>query len=420
MTFKIIGTADLDKLYCSGSFTKLLTTFVGLSLLAEKYPLGQILDEEGFLDRICINSASRAFLTHFQKLIGSSFTIRDLCTFYSGLPYTFDVSAAEIAAVELGYPFKHHSILEESTFLQMCQHHITPVYPNRCKFHYSELAIIFLGYLLEKIYAVDIESLYQHYIIKKFNLRASVFSRTRPEGFVCQDLSNQYDYPSIAIVDHGFFCYSNGFYTTLRDMQILLENLLTQPVFQYMVDIKHARAASNRLMNGLTVEIRLVGDDIIYGYEGLSCNGCNIWAYSTKYQQGYLTFSQSEEEAYQILYSQWGYDVFDKVPEYTQTFYKKYMQEYINNMSDKAVPPIFQGTYQRVRINDSLLTTSFLVADHFMQIRNPDEIRYDITNLDDVYRIICKDQIHGAKVGLVQAESGQPYMYYDGTLYKKL
>src|SRR5205085_6588951 len=115
------------------------------------------------------------------------------------------------------------------------------------------------------------------------------------------------------ILDHGYFCYSNGFYTTLNDMKILLENFFNNAVFKYMTDIKQARAASNRIMNGLTVELRVVDDDILYGYEGLSFSGCNNWTYSTKYQKGFLTLTNDEEKAYDI-YNQFGYAVFDKAP----------------------------------------------------------------------------------------------------------
>src|SRR4029077_8820235 len=142
---------------------------------------------------------------------------------------------------------------------------------------------------------IKIEDLYQKYIIQKFKLTKSQFSRKRVEGVYTQDLSDHYDYPSIAILDHGYFCYSNGFYTTLNDMKRLLENMLNEDVFHVMTDLSHARAASNRIMNGLTIEMRMAKGDLIYGYEGLSFSGCNLWAYSTKTKEGYITFNNSEE-----------------------------------------------------------------------------------------------------------------------------
>jgi CubicO group peptidase (beta-lactamase class C family) len=253
MTIQIIGTVDLDRLYCAGSFSKLLTTFTTLSLLSETYDLNKILDDENFFDAICNTNESKVFLALFQKTIGSKFTLHDICSFYTGLPYTFDPSEAEIEAVDAGQPYKHHSIPDEKTFLHHCQNLITPVYPNRCKFHYSEISILFLGYLIEKIFDTQFESLYAKYVIEKFKLKNSHFSRQRVKNVFVQDLSESYDLASIAIMDHGYFCYSNGFYTTLNDEKMLLEGLLQDTVFQFMTDIRIARAASNRLMNGLTV-----------------------------------------------------------------------------------------------------------------------------------------------------------------------
>jgi len=289
VTIQIIGPVDKDRLYCSGSFTKFLTTFVSLSLLSEKFELKNSLDDDHFLDTLCVNPEAKNFLHLFQKIIGSRFTIRDICSYYAGLPYTFDLSEKELESVESGNPFKHHAVPDEETFLYLCKNKITPVYSNRCKFHYSEISIIFLGYLIEKIYNVKMEDLYQQYVINPFKLKHSVFSRTRPENVYCQDLSDQYDYPSIAILDHGYFCYSNGYYTTLNDMKILIESMVENVIFQHMIDLTHARAASNRLMNGLTVEIRLVNDDVLVGYEGLSYSGCSLWAYSLKNKKGYIS-----------------------------------------------------------------------------------------------------------------------------------
>ena len=157
MTFHIAGSFDKDKLYCTGSLTKLLTTYVSLCLLAEQYDLQQIIDDDSFLDRLCVNQKSKEFLALFQKLIGGKFSIHDICSYYAGLPYTFDPSEAEIESVDAGNPFKHHSIPDEKTFLFMCQNKITPVYRDQCKFHYSEVSIIFLGYFLETVYQVKMK-----------------------------------------------------------------------------------------------------------------------------------------------------------------------------------------------------------------------------------------------------------------------
>ncbi len=421
MTIQIIGSVDKDRLYCSGSFTKFMTTFVVLSLLSEEFELKKIVDDDQFLDTLCVNPKASDFLQLFQKIIGSQFSLRDLCSYYSGLPYTFDLSEKELEMVELGNPFKHHSILDEETFLAMCRNNITPVYPDRCKFHYSEIAIIFLGYLIEKIYNTKMEKLYQHYVLDKFNLKNSLFSRTRPINVYCQDLSDKYDYPSIAILDHGFFCYSNGYYTTLNDMKILLENILENTVFKQMIDLTHARAASNRLLNGLTVEIRLVKDDVLVGYEGLSFSGCSLWAYSFKHKQGYITFSNDEEAIYDEVYGQFGYSEFDKVPDHTQVDYAKFLKKYdYSAIEEKSILQEFQGNYHRVTINEKILQDVFVVGDHFIIIRNPEEIKYDVIYLHGNYRIKNKDKVHGARVGFYHARSDNKYMLYDGTLYKKI
>lgn len=420
MAMHIIGDVDAKRVYCAGSFTKFITSYVCLSLLAEHYSLPTILDDENFFDSCCKNQTSKEFLTLFQKIIGSKFSIRDICTYYAGLPYTFDLSEVELASVEMGHPFKHHSILEEKIFLSRCENDITPVYKNRCKFHYSEISILFFGYIIEKIYDVKIEDLYQKYVINKFNLKHSHFSRTRVGNVYCQDLSDRYDYPSIAILDHGYFCYSNGYYTTLNDSKILIENLLNETVFQCMVDITHARAASNRLLNGLTIEIRLFGDDVIYGYEGLSFSGCNIWAYSTKQKQGYLTFSNDEDAVYDILYKNFGTTTFDKVPNHSQQSYESFIKSYHFDSATKNIPDEFHGDYHRVKINEKDLQDIFCVGKDFIVIRNPDEIKYDVVYFDNQYRIKCKDNVHGSKVGFHKANSGNRYMVFDGTLYKKI
>lgn len=417
---QIVDCDDTNRLFCTGSFTKLLTTYCSLSFLSEKYALNNILDDDNFFNTICNNPSSQNFLTLFQNKIKNKFSLRDICTFFSGLPYTFDVSEEEIKNVELNHPFKHHSLLDEKTFLSMCQTHITPVYTNRCKFHYSELSIIFLGYLLEQVYGFKIEELYKKYVIDQFQLKNSLFSRIRPQNVYCQDLSPHYDYPSIAILDHGYFCYSNGFYTTLNDMKQLLEQLLIEPIFvQYMTDIKNARAASPTIMNGLTVEMRNVGDDILYGYEGLSFSGCNLWCYSTKYKRGYITFTHDEEAAYKLYYL-FDYTHFDPVPEHTGAIYRQFIKTYHDTIQPKDIPPSYQGKYQRVNINESHLDTLFTVSNNFIIIRNPEEIQYDVIYTNGHYRVRGKDKIHNVKVGLIESSNGNHYMYYDGTLYKKI
>jgi len=420
MSMHIVGSVDKDRVYCAGSFTKMLTTYVTLSLLAEKSDIKNILDDDNFFDAVCVTKSANDFLKLFQKIIGSKFSIRDICSYYSGLPYTFGLADEELASVESGNPFKHHSIPSEEEFLSRCKENITLVYPNRSKFHYSEIAILFLGYLIEKIYDVKFEDLYHQYIIDKYKLTKSKFSRTKVSDVYIQDLSDEYDYPSIAILDHGYFCYSNGYYTTLNDMKTLIENLLNEPVFNYMTDIEHARAASNKIMNGLTVELRMVKDDIIYGYEGLSFSGCNIWAYSTKQKKGYITFDNSEERVYDVIYGQLGYDNFDIAPNHTQEIYKKFIATYHEHPEDVDVPIEYQGKYQRVKINEKSLLAGFSLGKDFMVIRNPDEIKYDLIYVKGDYRVKGKDNLHGATVGLHKSQNGNYYMIYDGTLYKKI
>jgi CubicO group peptidase (beta-lactamase class C family) len=421
MSVAIIGDFDKDTLYCAGSFTKLLTTFIALSLLVEKYDLNSILDDDDFLDSICHNRKSKDFLHLFQKTIGSRFTIRDLCSFYTGLPYTFDLAADEMLSVEDGNPFKHHAVPDEKSFLKRCHEDITTIFPNRGKFHYSEIAIIFLGYLMEKVFQVRIEDLFQRFVIDKFQLSASQFARKRPANVYTQDLSPAYDYPSIAILDHGYFCYSNGFYTTLNNMKNLLENLFQEPVFQFMVDVKKARAASNRLLNGLTIEMRLVGDDLVYGYEGLSFSGCNIWAYSTKLKQGYLTFVNSEEDAYKIIYDQaLKYTEFDKVPDDSQKIYSHFLKDYHFTDTTRDIPHAYQGRYRRVRINASELDMVFEIGKNYIVIRNPDEVKYATMYVNNHYHIKGKDNVQGTTVNLYEAPSGNRYMLFDGTLYQKI
>lgn len=420
MNIEILGDTDPNRLYCTGSLTKMMTTFVCLSLLAENHGLHFILDDENFLDIICNNEPSKNFLRLFQKHIGGRFTIRDLCSHYTGLPYTFECANAELENADNGSPLKHHSIMEEDTFLMMCQQYTSQIYKNRSKFHYSELSIIFLGYLIEKIYDTSMEFLYQKFVLNQFQLQDSLFSRTLPPNAYIEDLSDRYDYPSIAICNHGYFCYSNGFYTTLNDHKTLIECLLNHPVFQVMTDITHARAASHRLMNGLSVEIRQIKDDILFGYEGLSFSGCNIWAYSTLQKKGYITLSNDEDAVYDVIYGKFGYHGFDAVPNYTDADYHYFISHHHDITEDKPIPLEYEGRYHRVNINDATLTIVFTVGSNFIVIRNPGEVRYDVVCILGKYYVRGKDSIHGSRVSFYQAKSGKHYMFYDGTLYRKL
>lgn len=420
MQFEIIGDVDVNRLFCTGSLTKMMTTFTCLSFLADRFHLNDILDDDSFFDSIAQTPESRALLTLFQKTIGNQFSLRDVCSYYCGLPYTFDVTDAEIELVEAGHPFKHHSILQEDELLERCRHAITMIDPAHSKFHYSEIDIIFLGYFIEKAFSVSMESLYQQYVIQPAGLTQSLFSRVRPSNVYYEDLSPKYDYPSIAFQDHGFFCYSNGFYTTLLEQKKLLEYLFTTAVFKQMTDVKHARAASNTLMNGLTVEIRMSHGDVLYGYEGLSFSGCNIWACSTQQQKGYLTLTNDEDGIYPVIYNLLSANELDKAPAYTQELYRKFLQAKHYEYEDREIPSEFQGQYRRVNINDSTLDTIFTVSPHTITIRNPEMITYDVTYDNGIYRTTCKDKLHGIRVGFKQAKSGNRYMYYDGTLYRNI
>jgi len=420
MSITIIGSFDPNTQYCTGSFTKLLTTFVSLSFLAEQYDLYQILDDNEFLNHLVKTPEAKDFLQLFQNKLGGKFSIHDLCSYYTGLPYTFDVSMQVIERVDKGELFKHHSILDKNTFLDRCRNDIIPVYPIQSKFNYSELSIVFLAYMIEKIFDLKIESLFDQYMIECYQLTNSKFSRTRLSTAYVQDLSDIYDYPAIALQDHGYFCYSNGFYTTLNDTKTLLENLISNSVFQIMTDIKLARAASNRLMNGLTIEMRKANDDIIFGYEGLSYSGCNNWAYSTKTKKGYLTFTNTEEKAYDIIFDMFGHKDFDKVPAETETIYRDYLNKYKPDYTLKNIPTEFQGHYQRVDINTKHLDTVFTVRQNDITIRNPEEINYELVFANNHYHIKTKDNMPGEAVCFKTAESGNRYMTFSGNLYKKV
>src|SRR5689334_9367812 len=105
MSFTTLGTFNQKQLFCAGSVTKLLTTFVVLSLLSEKHDLSKVLDDEDFFDLISVNTEAKSFLQLFQKTIGSKFSLRDICSFYTGLPYTFDPDKETLEAVDKGKPF---------------------------------------------------------------------------------------------------------------------------------------------------------------------------------------------------------------------------------------------------------------------------------------------------------------------------
>jgi hypothetical protein len=203
-------------------------------------------------------------------------------------------------------------------------------------------------------------------------------------------------------------------------MKKLIENILQDNIFQYMVDIKNARAASPHIMNGLTVEMRSVGDDLIYGYEGLSFSGCNIWNYSTAKQEGFITFTSSEEDAYPLVYNPLGYTDFDKVPSYTNKFYERFINNYQVDLVTRDLPEAFRGNYHRVRINVKELADVFVIGKDFIVIRNPDEIKYETMFVNENFHVQGKDKVQGVTVSLYEAKSGNRYMLFDGTLYRRL
>jgi hypothetical protein len=145
-----------------------------------------------------------------------------------------------------------------------------------------------------------------------------------------------------------------------------------------------------------------------------------LWAYSTKHNRGYVTFGNDEEAIYPIIYGQFGYTDFDKVPEHTEEIYKNFIKHYHDRFQEKTIPEEYQGYYQRVKINEKNLETIFLMANDFMMIRNPEIIKYPIIYANNNYRVKGKDNTHGAKIGLYQAKSCNKYFLYDGTLYKKI
>ena len=97
-----------------------------------------------------------------------------------------------------------------------------------------------------------------------------------------------------------------------------------------------------------------------------------------------------------------------------------FINHYSFNAETRDIPEIYQGTYQRVKINKKSLALLFFVEKKFIIIRNPDEIKYEIVYFNDHYCIKGKDGVHGGKVGFYEASSGNKYMLYDGTLYKKI
>ncbi len=202
-------------------------------------------------------------------------------------------------------------------------------------------------------------------------------------------------------------------------MKILLENVLSEPTFLFMVDLSKARAASNRLLNGLTVEIRLVDDDVIYGYEGLSYSGCNIWAYSTKQKQGFLTFSNDEDAVYGELYGHLGYQNFDVVPQHSQQSYNHFIANYDFTSATKAIPEEYIGNYHRVKINDKDLKNTFALGRDYMLIRAPEETRYDLMYYNNNYHVKGKDRTRGSVVHLYQTQRGNRFLSFEGTLYVK-
>lgn len=423
MNIRILGDFNPDQLYCAGSVTKFMTTYVVLSFLASKnHDLDKILDDEDFLDSIAFNAEAKAFLTNFQNIIGSQFTLRDLCTYYAGLPYTFDPTDESIENVDAGNPFKHHQLPDEETFLKLCREKVKSVYPNRSNYHYSELSIIFMSYFIEKAYSVKMEDLYDNFIIKNFKVKQSCLSRTRPNNVYIQDLSDKYDYAAVAVQDHGFFCYSNGFYTTLNELRVILEGILQDPVYQHHIaNIEKARHACDDIISGMAVELRVKGDDIVVGYEGLSFSGCNIWSFSNKLQQGYVTFCDDEEAAYQLIYAKFGYEDFDPAPASTRQYSEFYKNAYPGVQENCDVPVEYQGKYQRVRINDIELPSLTVLGNHYLTIRDPEETTYTLTHQKNSgYHIEGDDGIPDSRVGLIQSHAGNRFMFYNGSLYKRV
>ncbi len=153
---------------------------------------------------------ARDFLSIFEKTIGSRFSLRDVCSYYNGLPYTFDLAPEEWRWLRRVFHSSITALWNEDVFLDRCRHLITHMDPNRCKFHYSELAIIFLGNHGNRLIRSGWKISSKH-VIDAFGLTESLFSRVRPAACVYRGLSKEYDYPSIAILDHGYFVIAMDF-----------------------------------------------------------------------------------------------------------------------------------------------------------------------------------------------------------------
>lgn len=426
-TIKVIGEFDRKQQFCAGSVSKMLTTFVVLSYLSTKFPndeLEKILDDEAFLDKICSGKPVHGFLKLLQGKIGSSFTLRDLCTFHTGLPYTFNPTMAELDGVVSGERFTHQSVMDEAAFISLCENNITMIYRNRQKFHYSEISIMALGYLIENAYGVKIENLYQHFLVNKFKLsQQSRISRVRPDdAYYNPNMSQAYDYACVALQNHGYFCYGNGFYTTLEDLEVLLGKINSDRVFQLMVDVKNARRAESTVMNGLTVELRQVGDDLVYGYEGMSFSGCTTMAFSTMQQTWCVTFGENAEEDYHAVCSGLGYqdDSWKEIPESANIFYNNLTHNY-PVLSEAAIPLEYQGIYRRVKLNDGQeLENVSVLGNNFLTIRDPDEVTYDLVKVNDEYHIKGDDNVVDSRVGLYTVNGSNRFLFYIGNLYKRV
>jgi CubicO group peptidase (beta-lactamase class C family) len=423
---EILGKFDRQQLFCAGSVSKMLTTFVVLSYLETKFPndeLEKILDDEAFLDKICSDKPVHGFLKLLQRKIGSSFTLRDLCTFHTGLPYTFNPTKAELDSVVSGERFTHQSVMDEAAFISLCENNISMIYRNRQKFHYSEISIMALGYLIENAYGVKIEDLYQHFLVNKFKLSQSRLSRVKPEdAYFNPNMSQTYDYACVALQNHGYFSYGNGFYTTLDDLEVLLGKINSDHVFQLMVDVKNARRAESTVMNGLTVELRQVGDDLVYGYEGMSFSGCTTMAFSTMQKTWCVTFGENAEEDYHAVCSRLGYPnaQWKETPESANIFYTNFTHNY-PALSEAVIPLEYQGIYRRVKLNDGQeLEYVSVLGNNFLTIRDPDEVTYDLVQVNDEYHIKGDDNVVDSRVGLYTANGSNRFLFYIGNLYKRI
>ncbi len=68
MNMRILGDFNPDQLYCAGSVTKFITTYVVLSFLAaQQHDLKVILDDENFLQSIAASDEAKSFLALFQE-----------------------------------------------------------------------------------------------------------------------------------------------------------------------------------------------------------------------------------------------------------------------------------------------------------------------------------------------------------------